>query len=197
MNVIRHYDLLIDENNDPFNDPEPLRTYMDKWDGQKFINQMNLSNGSSVLEIGVGTGRLAARVAALCMDFVGIDISPKTVKRAKENLSMIKNVDLICGDFLDYPFERKFDVIYSSLTWLHIKEKQKAMNKVAMLLNKNGRFVLSVEKNQTPFVEYGTRRIETYPDQPKAVQEAAENTGLFIECVTETEFAYIFTVLKK
>lgn len=26
--VVRHYDLLIDENNDPVHDPEPLRDYM-------------------------------------------------------------------------------------------------------------------------------------------------------------------------
>jgi len=31
--VITHYNLLIDEGNDPLNDPAPLRVYMDKWDG--------------------------------------------------------------------------------------------------------------------------------------------------------------------
>ena len=30
--VIRHYDLLIEENNDPVRDPKPLKDYMDKWD---------------------------------------------------------------------------------------------------------------------------------------------------------------------
>ena len=84
--VITHYDLLIGESNDPVHDPKPLRDYMDKWDGQKFIDKMGLDNNKSVFEIGVGTGRLAVRVAPLCGAFSGIDISPNTVERAMENL---------------------------------------------------------------------------------------------------------------
>lgn len=36
MNTVTHYDLLIDENNDPVHDPEPLRAYMDKWEHRFF-----------------------------------------------------------------------------------------------------------------------------------------------------------------
>ena len=98
--VTHHYDLLIDENNDPVHDPKPLRDYMDKWDGQVFINKMELDKNKSVLEVGVGTGRLAVRVAPLCGKFIGIDISPKTIDRAKENLAEYRNVKLICADYL-------------------------------------------------------------------------------------------------
>ena len=115
--VIKHYDLLIDENNDPIHDPKPLRDYMDKWDGQAFIDKMELDKKTSVLEIGVGTGRLAIRVAPLCGRLHGIDISPKTIDRAKENLPKQTNVSLYCGDFLSYEFSEIFDVIYSSLTF--------------------------------------------------------------------------------
>ena len=78
--VSKHYDLLIEENNDPVRDPEPLREYMDKWDGRQFIDSLQLTKEKSVLEIGVGTGRLAIRVASECRDFFGIDISPKTAE---------------------------------------------------------------------------------------------------------------------
>ena len=80
--IIQHYDLLIDENNDPVHDPKPLRDYMDKWNGQAFIDKMNLDKDKSVLEIGVGTGRLAVRVAPLCGQFYGIDISTKNIDRS-------------------------------------------------------------------------------------------------------------------
>lgn len=73
--TITHYDLLIDENNDPVHDPEPLRAYMDKWDGPEFIRKMNLDSTKSVLEIGVGTGRLAVGVAPLCGAFYVICVS--------------------------------------------------------------------------------------------------------------------------
>lgn len=85
--IILHYDLLIDEENDPVHDPEPLQDYMNKWDGPEFIEQMQLNSSKSVLEIGVGTGRLAVRVSPLCGKFYGVDISSKTIERAKENLA--------------------------------------------------------------------------------------------------------------
>ena len=111
LDAREHYDKLIDEGNDPFRDPKPLRDYMDKWDGQSFIDALALDKTKSVLEIGVGTGRLAARVIPLCKSFTGIDISPKTVQRAQKNLSEHKNVSLVCGDFMMHEFSERFDVI--------------------------------------------------------------------------------------
>ena len=67
MNIIEHYDKLIDENNDPFYDPPNLQDYMNKWDGPLFIDAMKLDKTKYVLEIGVGTGRLAKRVAPDCL----------------------------------------------------------------------------------------------------------------------------------
>ena len=95
--VFLHYDLLIKDNNDPVCDPEPLREYMDKWDGRHFIDSLRLTKEKSVLEIGVGTGRLAVRTAPECRDFFGIDISPKTVKRAKKNLSGLNKLLLFAA----------------------------------------------------------------------------------------------------
>ena len=40
--VIEHYNKLIDENNDPVHDSKPLKDYMDKWDGERFIESMKL-----------------------------------------------------------------------------------------------------------------------------------------------------------
>ena len=122
MNVIEHYDKLIDENNDPVYDPEPLKEYMNKWDGQVFIDIMKLDKTKTVLEIGVGTGRLALKTVPLCKEFVGIDLSSKTIDRATHNLSQYKNARVICGDFMTYNFDISFDVVYSSLTFMHIQE---------------------------------------------------------------------------
>lgn len=195
--VIRHYDLMIDENNDPVRDPEPLREYMDKWDGRQFIDSLQLTKEKSVLEIGVGTGRLAVRAAPECRNFCGIDISPKTVKRAKENLKAHGNVTLICGDFMSYDFGRKFDVIYSSLTFMHIKDKQSAINKVKSLLNISGRFVLSIDKNQSDTIEYGTRKIRIYPDRKEDIAEYINLSGMNLIKIFETEFADIFVAAKQ
>ena len=195
--VIRHYDLMIDENNDPVRDPEPLREYMYKWDGQQFIDSLQLTKEKSVLEIGVGTGRLAVRVAPECREFCGIDLSPKTVKRAKENLKEQTNVALICGDFMSYEFGRKFDVIYSSLTFMHIRDKQAAINKVRSLLNIGGRFVLSIDKNQSDTIDYGTRKIKIYPDNKEDIMSYIAHSGMSLIKAFETDLAFVFVAEMK
>lgn len=189
--VVAHYDRLIAENNDPVRDPEPLRQYMDKWDGPSFLNALELSTDKTVLEIGVGTGRLAVKTAPMCGTFAGIDVSPETVKRAAENLRDFKNVTLYCADFMEFAFDEMFDVVYSSLTFLHIEEKQRAVDKIAGLLKENGRFVLSIDKNPSDWIDMGTRKIKIYPDTPENIRECIENAGLTFEQQIETEFAYI------
>ena len=194
--VIEHYDSLIEENNDPVRDPKPLREYMNKWDGERFVDKMELNEIKSVLEIGVGTGRLAIKVAPLCKKFTGIDISPKTISRARENLSSCSNVYLICDDFLSYCFEDKFDIIYSSLTFMHIEDKLSAIRKVAELLNCDGLFVLSIEKNQNSFIDMGTRKIKIYPDTPENTINFIRAAGLHLTDKFETEHAYVFVSKK-
>ncbi len=193
--IIDHYDRLIDEGNDPIFDSEPLREYMDKWDGQNFIDKMHLDETKTVLEIGVGTGRLAIKVAPKCKSIVGIDISPKTIERASQNLPFA-NVDLVCDDFLKHKFVGKYDIIYSSLTFMHIEDKALAIKKIASLLNKNGRFLLSIDKNQDDFIDMGSRIIKVYHDSPEEIKKLILLSELTIEEIYETDFAHIFVAVK-
>ena len=196
--IISHYDLLIDEGNDPVHDADEMREYMDKWDGQAFVDAMKLSKDKDVLEIGVGTGRLAIRIAPCCSNFTGVDISPKTVETAKSNLSKFENVTIICDDFIGADFgNAQFDVIYSSLTFMHISDKLSAMKKVSELLKTGGIFVLSIDKKQDETIDFGTRIITLYPDTPENIQMYTEATGLMVESVFETEFANVLVIKRK
>lgn len=138
VSVAAHYDALVTEGNDPVYDPEPLRAYMEKWDGAVFMERLALDGTQRALEIGVGTGRLARQVAPRCRSFVGIDLSTKTIARARENLAAFSNVQLAEGDFLSKAFEETFDVILSSLTFMHIREKDAAFRKAYALLRPAG-----------------------------------------------------------
>lgn len=194
--IAKHYDALLSEGNDPVHDPEPLKAYMDKWDGQIFIDKMKLDKTKSVLEIGVGTGRLAVKVAPVCKHFTGVDISSETVKRAEENLKDLDNVKIICDDFLSAELHEKFDVVYSSLTFMHIEEKQKAVDKVFTLLKNGGRFVLSTDKNQSDAIDAGFTKIKVFPDKPDDTKMYIEKSGMNIEEHYETEFANVFVAEK-
>ena len=196
MNIIEQYDKLIEENNDPFRDPQILQDYMNKWDGPAFIDAMQLDKTKHVLEIGVGTGRLAKRVAPNCFKFVGIDISPKTIERARDNLRNFQNVILICSDFLKYEFEDRFDVVYSSLTMMHFEDKRQFIAKVDSVLMSGGIFCLSIDKRQEEYIEMQDRRIRIFPDTPSTVLSILAETNMLVNEQFETEFANIFVCIK-
>ena len=197
MNVITHYDLLIDEDNDPFRDPPELQEYMNGWDGEKFVEALELTKNKSVLEIGIGTGRLAVRVAPHCRKLTGIDISPKTVERAKENLKDYKNISFICDDFNVHEFCETFDIIYSSLTMMHFKQKAQVIAKIDTLLNDNGIFCVSLDKNVSEYIDMGTRKIKVYPDTADGITSLVEATAMSVAKVIETEKAYIIVSKKQ
>ncbi len=196
MDVINHYDLLIDEDNDPFRDPPMLQEYMSQWDGERFIEALELTNDKKVLEIGIGTGRIAVKVAPFCMTLTGIDISPKTIERAKENLKEYKNISFICDDFSDYQFTGTFDVIYSSLTMIHFRDKKQVIAKIDTLLNKDGIFCLSIDKNQSEYIDMGTRKVRIYPDTLDNTKSLIKATSMAVATVFETDNAYVIVSKK-
>lgn len=194
--VRTHYDLLIDEGNDPVLDPPALRDYMNQWDGDAFFDLLSLNGTQHVLEIGVGTGRLALRTAPLCASLTGIDLSEKTLSRARAHLSAFKNVTLVQGDFLTHDFKNAFDVIYSSLTFMHLPDKQRAIDKVVSALRPGGRFVLSIDKNQADVLDMGTRRVKLYPDSPESITHALSQSSLTLLTQQEIASAYLFAAQK-
>lgn len=196
IDIITHYDKLIDDNNDPFRDSQPLKEYMDKWDGQLFIDSMHLTPTKKVLEIGMGTGRIAAKVAPFCLKLSGIDISPKTIHRAKENLSNFKNIEFICADFSNYIFAETFDVIYSSLALMHFENKRNFIIKVSDLLNKNGTFCLSIDKNTNDSIDMGDYKLKIFPNKIDDITEHITLANMYISSQFETEFAHILVCSK-
>ena len=227
--VLRHYEALIDEGNDPVCDPPELQEYMDLWDGEAFMKALTLTGDDSVLEIGVGTGRLAVRIGPFafttaqpyytttvnedgtktlaltrlgrlavriapgCRRFTGIDLSSKTIARAGEHLAGHGNAALICGDFLTHEFREKYDVICSSLTFMHLEDKAGAARRISSLLHPGGRAVISIDKDQSGVIDYGERKVKVYPDTPEGLEEALRRAGLTVGERRETPFAWIVT----
>lgn len=79
---------------------------------------------------------------------------------------------------------------------MHIKEKAKAIDKVSELLNENGRFVLSIDKNSDEYIDMGTRKIKIYPDNADDISKCIRTSGLVLKNRYDTEFATIFTAVK-
>ena len=196
MDIRTHYDMLIEENNDPFRDPPTLRKYMESWDGQVFLDLMELDPSKTVLKIGVGTGRLAEKTAGCCRWLTGIDISAKTIERARENLQHCLNISLICDDFITHQFTETFDVVYSSLTMMHFQDKRSVIGKIHTLLNFKGLLCLSIDKSRSEWIDMGSRRIRIYPDTTENIVTLAEQVGMKTKRIDEIENAYLLVFMK-
>ena len=97
---------------------------------------------------------------------------------------------------MDYPFTETFDVIYSSLTMMHFEDKEAVIGKAASLLKDDGLFCLSIDKNQSEWIDTGSRRIRVYPDTPERTILFAEQAELKVKKTVETENAYLIALMK-
>lgn len=43
VDIVKHYDVRIDEGNDPFRDTPVLQEYMNPWDGQMILDLMQIT----------------------------------------------------------------------------------------------------------------------------------------------------------
>lgn len=106
------------------------------------------SDKFKVLDLGSGTGNvsLAVKKKFEYASIDCIDIAEKMIEMAKLKLVNFDDINYFTGDFSEFEFEEKYDVIVSSLALHHIKtddEKRNFYNIIHGLLNKNGIFINS------------------------------------------------------
>src|SRR5947209_16207062 len=67
----------------------------------------------SVLDVGCGSGRVGELVLAAGADYyLGVDFAEPMIELARQRLARFEErIELVCGDFLEVPIERSFDVI--------------------------------------------------------------------------------------
>lgn len=97
----------------------------------------------TVLEFGVGTGNLSAKLLKSGFDVFGIEPSEKMREKAHDKLPGLKLSD---GDFLDFPApDKPVDTVVSSYAFHHLtdEEKKAAIAKYSRLLSVRGKIVFA------------------------------------------------------
>ena len=129
-----HYDELVREDNDPFRDPPEMKEYMEEWDGREFFTLLALTGKEKVLEIGCGTGRMAGAVLGSCREYTGLDLSPVSIVRARENLSSVPGTPTaLCPENMTVSFPR-------SLSCISVKKQPPWKNLPLCFCRKEGSF---------------------------------------------------------
>jgi ubiquinone/menaquinone biosynthesis C-methylase UbiE len=107
-----------------------------------------LGPGSSVVEIGTGTGQFALAAARVCGTVTAVDVSPVMLARLSEKLDRggVTNVDAIGAGFLTYRHPGDpADVVYSRFALHHLPDfwKAIALRRMAAMLRPGGVLRLS------------------------------------------------------
>jgi SAM-dependent methyltransferase len=105
--------------------------------------------GGPVLELGVGTGRIAVPIASAGIQVVGVDLSAGMLEVARERAALAAvSVDLRHGDMRDPPVEGLFPlVVIPFRSLLHMEtdaDRRTALRAVADRMEPDGRFVFDV-----------------------------------------------------
>jgi SAM-dependent methyltransferase len=106
-------------------------------------------SGGPVLELGVGTGRLAIPIAADGIDVIGVDASEGMLAVARERAVLAGvEVDLRFGDFRDPPVEGPVPLVtipFRSLLHMQTDQDRRAvLRAVYRLLEPGGTFIFDV-----------------------------------------------------
>jgi len=116
-----------------------------------FYVEEAVRTGGPVLELGVGTGRIAVPVAAAGVRVIGVDTSEGMLEVARERAALAgvaELVDLRHGDMRDPPVEGEFPLVaipFRSLLHMETEDDRRAaFRAVAKRLAPGGRFVFDV-----------------------------------------------------
>jgi len=121
---------------------------------------------------------MAQRVLDIgCKSYTGLDLSKDTLLAAKENLKSFENLLLEQGDILSYEPTTRYDVVFSVLTILHIKDKKAVVEKLINMLKDDGLLVLSLDGNQGAYVDFGKYKVTNYPNDIPYILSVIKASG--------------------
>jgi SAM-dependent methyltransferase len=114
-----------------------------------FYVEEAVQSGGPVLELGVGTARIAVPIAAAGIPVVGVDLSTGMLEVARERADLAAvALDLRQGDMRDPPVDGTFPLVLVPFrSMLHMEtdaDRRSALRAVARLLAPGGRFVFDV-----------------------------------------------------
>ena len=116
-----------------------------------FYVEEAVRSGGPVVELGVGTGRIAVPTAAAGVRMIGVDASAEMLTVAAEQLELggvTELVELRFGDLREPPVTGEFPLVTIPFrTLLHMetdRDRQAALASVRALLAPGGRFVFDV-----------------------------------------------------
>ena len=137
----------------------------------EFYVELARAAGPPVVELGVGTGRIAVPTAKAGMSVIGVDSSAGMLAVCKERAEregVAELLDLRVGDLAAPPIEERVELVTAPFrSLLHLssdRERLRALGSIRALLLPGGRFVFDVfEPSRDDIAETDGRWLEREP----------------------------------
>ncbi len=112
------------------------------------LRELGLTDQSTVLDIGAGTGQFTLAVARSCRRVIAVDVSPVMLGalRAKAQASGLRNIELVQAGFLSYEhLGERVDIAYSRFALHHLPDfwKTVALTRLHEMIRPGGVLRLS------------------------------------------------------
>jgi SAM-dependent methyltransferase len=132
-------------------------SYNDFLDDVDFYDNLARAVDGPILELGVGSGRVAIPLAQAGYDVVGIDNSPAMLEQARLRLEAEGagegSLELVEGEMTDFRFERQFGMVFCAAnTFQHMlttKDQADCLRCAAKNLAPRGIFAMSIRSPVT------------------------------------------------
>lgn len=124
--------------------------------GKILVKELDIKPGDSVLDIGCGTGRLAAHVMNTIGEkgyYVGIDPSEYRIDIARQKIND-SNISLELGTSKDLNryADNAFDTVYLNFVFHHIPDKDVVLKEIHRILRPNGKLGIADPDKESPSV---------------------------------------------
>jgi SAM-dependent methyltransferase len=135
---------------------DAIASFYDPWshsvtEDVDFYVERALASGGPVVELAVGTGRIAIPVARAGVRVIGVDSSPAMLavaREAAEEAGVVEQLDLRLGDLREPPVSERVPLVICPFrSLLHMEteaEKLRALRAAHTLLEPDGRFIFDV-----------------------------------------------------
>lgn len=106
--------------------------------GEDLVNWLNPKKGERVVDFGCGTGDLAAKIASLGSEVLGVDISPEMVERARNKFPRLT---FQCADGMNWNAGQTYDAVFSNAALHWMKDAEAAIAGMIGSLRHGGRLI--------------------------------------------------------
>ena len=169
---------------------------------ERMAKRLNLKIGSTVLDVGTGTGVFLPFILEKIGNngrIVALDIAEEMLTRAQAK-GFAGNIDYLCADVMDIPLDNEtFDAVVCYSSFPHFQDKPRSLTELCRVIKRGGRLSICHTKSRAEINNIHSQ-IEavcndTIPgtDEVRSMLSAAGFTEIL---VTDKSASYFVSALK-